>query len=99
MESRAMLPTTRRVMKSHPVWSGDAKKSESVRQYDAGSPRQQQPSLLGLGRLSHRAGAVIPPVDQGGELVEVDGDPVRLAFPGRFVHHLRKLNGFLQKVT
>src|SRR5512138_2095510 len=81
IESSAMLPTTSRLIRSHPIGSGDAEQAERVGQDDPGGPGEQKPRLLGaraLGRAD-RAGVVVPRVHRGRQLVEVHRNAVRLA--------------------
>src|SRR5690242_19106911 len=81
IESSAMLPTTSRLIRSHPVGGGDAKEAKRVAQHDAGGAGEQQPGLLGRGAFGRAdgAGVLIPGVHRGGELVEIHRDAVRLA--------------------
>jgi hypothetical protein len=75
-----MLPTTSRLIRSHPVWSGNAKQAERIAQNDSGRPSEQEPGVLRrltLGRTD-RAGVVIPPVYDRGQLVEVGDDSMGL---------------------
>src|SRR5512138_1434124 len=84
IESSAMLPTTSRLIRSHPIRGGDAEQAERVGEDDPGGPCEQEPRLLGaraLGRAD-RAGVVVPRVHRRCQLVEVYGDAVRLALAG-----------------
>src|ERR671928_25585 len=67
MESSATLPTTSRLIESHPVGGGDAQQSEGVGEDDARRAGEQQSRLLG-GRAFRRAdgaGVVVPAVHDG----------------------------------
>src|SRR6476661_8443225 len=95
-----MLPTTSRLIRSHPVGGGDAQQEESVGQDDPRSPGEEQARLFGrwtFGRAD-RAGVVIPAVHGGGELVEIDRDAVRLALAGGFVDDLRERRQLLEQL-
>ena len=60
IESSATLPTTSRLMASHPVGGGKAQQSESVAQHLARGAGQHQAGLLGGRRLAQHPAVVIP---------------------------------------
>src|SRR5207248_677761 len=62
--------------------------------------REEQASLLGGQpfRRADGAGVVVPAVDRGRQLVEVDGDPVWLALASRLVHDLGEGCQLLEQV-
>src|SRR5215208_91843 len=80
IESRAMLPTTSRLIRSHPVGGGQAEEGEGVGEHRARRAGEQQARVFGRGALgcADRTCVVIPTVDDGGELVEIDRDAMRL---------------------
>ena len=92
-----MLPTTSKLIGSHPVRGGNAEQAERIGQDDPGGAGQQQPGLLGGGTLGgpDGAGVVIPPVHDGGQLVQVDRDAVRLPLACRLLDDLGEEPSFL----
>src|ERR1051325_87029 len=97
-ESSATLPTTSRLMRSHPVGSGKAEEAEPVAEHDARGPRQHQPGPRGGLRLAEHAAVVVPVVGHPREVLEVPGDPVRLARPRRGDDDLRKAGQLLEQL-
>src|SRR5918995_6290785 len=100
IESRAMLPTTSKVMRSHPVGSGNAEHMKPIGENDPGRAGEQQPSTLGQFALrrSDGAGMVIPAVHHRGELVQIRGDPMWLAFARSSCGDLGELRQLLEEL-
>src|SRR5918995_1014793 len=100
IESRAMLPTTSKVMRSHPVGSGDAEHMKTVGENDSGRAGEQQPSTLGRFALrrSDGAGMVIPPMHRCRELVQTRGNPVWLALACSGCGYLGEFRQFLEEL-
>ena len=92
MESSAILPTTSRLIGSHPVGGGDAEQGEGVGKNDPGRSREQQAGALGLRPFgcADGAGVMVPAVHDRRQLVQEDGDPVRLALTRGTCHGLRE---------
>jgi len=83
IESSAMLPTTTRVMASHPVRGGESEDREAVGKHRARGPGQYQAAALDGRRLPEHPALVVPAVGHAGQILEIGADAVRLAITGR----------------
>src|ERR1051325_38187 len=97
-ESSATLPTTTRLMGSHPVGGRETEQSKPVAEHDPRGPRQHQPGPLRRLRLAEHPAVVIPVVGDPREVLEVPGDPVRLARRRRSRDDLRKAGQLLEQL-
>src|SRR5690606_34796263 len=82
-ESSATLPTTSRLIASHPIRGTYPQQVEAIGEHLPGRAREQQPRTLDGRRLTEHPTAVIPAVSLAGEILEIIGHAVRLVLASR----------------
>src|SRR5690606_13411480 len=87
-ESSATLPTTSRLIESHPIRGAYPQQVEAVREHLPRCARKQQARALDGGCLSEDTTTVIPAVGFPGEVLEVVGDAMRLVLACSARNHL-----------